>query len=931
MAPANPSRIPSQLDFGCELFLITAATEAGIPAALQNVERGLALHPLVPLRDFAFSVGRDFNPADPCFAIVASSHADLARKLQLAGQRLQGADCDRVHLKDGLYYYRQRLGQAGTLAFMFPGEGAQYQNMLRDLSLRFPELREAFDEVDCAYGADPNGAFPSHAVFPPPGITGDVSADIFGWQKAVMIVLAANTGMMRLCHRLGLQPQSTVGHSYGEFSAFELAGILRATERAERIAGLQLSARQMQEIAGLTNIPPATLLTIGGAERALIDEVVARDPQAISVAMENCPHQYILCVTGQERTALVTAISERLSAAGAICVPLAFDRPYHSPHLRPTAGIAREFYLKAGVHAPTMAVYSCCSAAPFPSNPAAIIDLATRHWSEPVRFQTTIEAMYADGVRVFLETGPRGNLCAFVDDILRGKPHLAIPADREHRDGMLQLQHALAQLAAHGVGLNLACLHERRGSVWMDPATWDRPATKPAGQTVPLGQTSPLLSADSYVAEFGPLRRAAVPTPLATPAPVLSEAAPTSGRDAAMRAYLDTMNQFLAVQNMVFTGAAMNAVAAPSAPAVPAPMAQPSPARDYPLLGQIESLEPGVGLVAVKTHSVDEDLYLQDHTLGTTISAFDPKLRALPIMPFLFSMEIVGEAALALFHGNVVTGFLDVRANRWIFFDRGPVRLRAVARRVDSPDAAVRVRVEIREDNADDPQARFRPCSFEATAVLVPAYPSQPVPGKMLTLAAAEDCQWEGTAIYPRRTFHGPRFQGIRAINRIGSNGLTGEVEILPRQDLLAATPTPELASDPLLLDAIGQAIWIWGNRQLHTGHFFLPFSVDAFRLPRAPLPVGTRLRLILEVHKLADGIISCTSQAVDDDGNLCAEMGNLQDRDFAITPALHAVLLEPLDHALSVPWSQPPVAMQALRSRPVFTLSPMSEAGRPH
>lgn len=919
MGPANQSAAPSPLQAGSDLFLVSAADDAGLPAALQNLERGLALQPDAPLRDFAYSVGRDFDPARPCVAIVATSHADLARKLQVAVQRLQSPGVDRVHQKDGLYYYRQRLGRTGGLAFLFPGEGAQYPNMLRDLCLRFPEMREAFDEVDIAYGADQDGVFPSHSVFPPPGTVPHVSADIYGWQQAVMIVLAANTGLMRLCRHLGLQPRATVGHSYGEFSAFEMAGILRAANRAERIEGLRLSSRQMQEIAGLTNIPPATLLTVGGVERHQIAAVVAPHAQAVSVAMENCPHQYILCVTGPDRASIVATMTSTLTAAGAICVPLAFDRPYHSPHLLPTAGLAREFYLKAGIHAPEIDVYSCCSAARFPSDPATIIDLATRHWSEPVRFQSTIDAMYADGIRVFLETGPRGNLCAFVDDILRGKPHVAIPADREHRGGLLQLQHALAQLAAHGVGMNIAYLHERRGSVWMDPATWERPSAHAAGRLVRLSVATPLLRADSYVAEFGPLARtaalAAPVAPVASPLPpaVVAPAVELpSGRETAMLAFLETMNQFLATQDSILTQAAVATL--PAAPPAPAPV------DALPLLGELERLDPGVGLEAVKTHSIDEDLYLLDHTLGTTTSVFDPALRALPIMPFLFSMEIVGEAAVTLFPGHVVTAFVDVRANRWIFFERGVVRLRAIARRVASADGEVQVRVEIREDAGGDPRARFRPCSFEATAVLERGYPSQPTPGKTLTLREPEDCRWSGAAIYPKRTFHGPRFQGIRSINRIGDNGLTGDIEVLPRHDLLASTPAPALVSDPLLLDAMGQSIWVWGNRQLHSGHFFLPFSVDAFHLPKAPLPAGTKLTLNLELLKQENGIIACTVQAVDAAGHLCAEMINLQDRDFAITPALHAVLLEPLDHALSMCWAPPPEILVALQSRPVFT-----------
>src|SRR5438874_3781470 len=75
-----------------------------------------------------------------------------------------------------------------------------------------------------------------------------------------------------------------------------------------------------------------------------------------------------------------------------------------------------------------------------------------------------IGAMYADGVRIFVEAGPRGNLSAFVEDILRGKPFAAIPANVLRKSGPTQINHLVAQLAAHHVPLNLWHLYAERGT-----------------------------------------------------------------------------------------------------------------------------------------------------------------------------------------------------------------------------------------------------------------------------------------------------------------------------------------------------------------------------------------------------------------------------------------------------------------------------------
>ncbi len=70
--------------------------------------------------------------------------------------------------------------------------------------------------------------------------------------------------------------------------------------------------------------------------------------------------------------------------------------------------------------------------------------------------------MHADGVRLFVECGPRGNLTSFVQDILRGRPFEAVAANVAHRSGLTQLNHMAAVLAAHHVPLRFEHMYSRR-------------------------------------------------------------------------------------------------------------------------------------------------------------------------------------------------------------------------------------------------------------------------------------------------------------------------------------------------------------------------------------------------------------------------------------------------------------------------------------
>ena len=87
---------------------------------------------------------------------------------------------------------------------------------------------------------------------------------------------------------------------------------------------------------------------------------------------------------------------------------------------------------------------------------------AVAQWTRQVNFRDTIEAMYRDGSRVFVDVGARGNLCGYVDDILRGRPAFAVAANLPRRSGTAQLNHLVASLFAHGLMLDPSYLFARR-------------------------------------------------------------------------------------------------------------------------------------------------------------------------------------------------------------------------------------------------------------------------------------------------------------------------------------------------------------------------------------------------------------------------------------------------------------------------------------
>src|SRR5262245_13156404 len=119
-----------------EVYLISAPSREDLLAVGRELESFLNANPDVQGADLAFTLNcPDAGLGDARLAIVAASPAELRRKLADAMDRLARPETTRVKERSGVYYFDSMLAQEGLLAFVFPGEGAQYLNMLADLCL----------------------------------------------------------------------------------------------------------------------------------------------------------------------------------------------------------------------------------------------------------------------------------------------------------------------------------------------------------------------------------------------------------------------------------------------------------------------------------------------------------------------------------------------------------------------------------------------------------------------------------------------------------------------------------------------------------------------------------------------------------------------------------------------------------------------------
>lgn len=450
-----------------ELIALGAASRAQLSERVRALDAYLASAPDADLLDVAYSVQAawmepgtesDAALALPPYrlAIVAESMADLHAKLVRAAALLDAPHRQQIRDIKGIYFFEQPLYPEGKIAFLFPGEGSQYPNMLADLCLHFPETRACFDRMDRLFVGHPRGYRTSDFVFP---VASRSEFEEALWQidGAIEAVLAADIACFRLLTQLGVRPQALVGHSTGEYAALLAGGAIPLSE--EEFVGrhvLQLNALYQSAVAAI-EVPRAVMLAVGaGAER--VTPLLEQAGGTAHIGIDNCPHQSV--VVGE--AAAMERVKAALQQQAIIHETLPFDRPYHTPLFGPYIHLFQQFFAQLPLAAPTIPTYSCVTAAPFGQDVDAIRTLAVEHWVSRVRFRETIAAMYADGVRIFVEVGARGNLTAFVTDILRGQPHLAVPINIQQRSGISQLNHLLAQLITQSVPVNLSYLYGRR-------------------------------------------------------------------------------------------------------------------------------------------------------------------------------------------------------------------------------------------------------------------------------------------------------------------------------------------------------------------------------------------------------------------------------------------------------------------------------------
>jgi amino acid adenylation domain-containing protein len=432
-----PAVAPPLAAEGCQVLPVSARSPQALESSLGALARHLEQNPDLPLADVAYTlqVGRaEFAHRS---VLVGRSTAEV-----LATLKTRAAT-------------RFASGEAGTgreVVFLFPGQGAQYVNMGRDLYDSYPVFRH---HVDACAGVLKEwlGLDLREVTYPAPERVAEAAEQLNETALTQPALFAIEYALARLWMSWGWQPQAMIGHSLGEYVAACLAGVFSLEEALCLVA---VRGRLMQRLE------PGAMLAVALSEQELQPLL----PPDVAIAACNGPQATV--VSGRE--AEVERLRVELERRGVQVRRLHTSHAFHSSMMDPILAEFEQEVRRVKLAPPGRPYVSNLTGTWITAAEATDPAYWVKHLRHTVRFAEGLSVLAEDRQRVFLEVGPGRTLCTFA---VRNHSELDVLASIRHvqdpGDDVAHLLLTLGRLWVAGVDL-----------------PWSRTIASQPGRRVPL-------------------------------------------------------------------------------------------------------------------------------------------------------------------------------------------------------------------------------------------------------------------------------------------------------------------------------------------------------------------------------------------------------------------------------------------------------------
>ena len=285
-------------------------------------------------------------------------------------------------------------------AYVFPGQGAQFIGMGKDLYDAYEEAKILFEKANDILG------------FRITDIMFEGEAEELKQTKVTQPAIFLHSTILAKLLGHHFQPEMVAGHSLGEISALTAAGVLAFED------GLKLVSKRALAMQAACEVEPSTMAAILGLDNEVVEGICEKVEGIVVAANYNCPGQLVISGT-------VDAINdacELLKEAGARrALVLPVGGAFHSPLMEPARAELAKAIEATIFNTPICPVYQNVTASAV-TDPNEIKKNLVAQLTSPVRWTQTMHQMIADGVSGFTEVGPGKVLQGLVKKVDRQMP-----------------------------------------------------------------------------------------------------------------------------------------------------------------------------------------------------------------------------------------------------------------------------------------------------------------------------------------------------------------------------------------------------------------------------------------------------------------------------------------------------------------------------